>query len=100
MRILIQVVVAVFAAIGGITLLHGLFCGLTGWLLHSKAQAELRLYGDGCSAQAEQLIRLALHLRKQYLPELTILFQETGQGDGPNIARRLAMRENFTYLDF
>lgn len=100
MRIFFQTVVVVLAAVGAFSLLHGLFRLISGWLLRTKDQAELTIYGDGCSAQAEHLIRLALHIRKQYLPELIILFQETGQSEEQNIARHLALRENFTYLEF
>ena len=61
--------------------------------------AELTLYGDGCDAVSEHLIRAALRVRRQYFPGLLITFVEIGSGQGQNIAKYMAARQDITYLE-
>ena len=41
----------------------------------------------------------ALHMRRQYLPGLSITFVEIGNGQGQNIAKHMAVRQDIMYLD-
>ena len=61
--------------------------------------AELTLYGDGCDPASEQLIRVALRVRRQYLPGLSITFVEIGNGLGQNIVKHMASRQDIMYLE-
>ena len=61
--------------------------------------AELTLYGDGCDPASEQLIRAAVRVRRQYLPGASITFIELGSGQGQNIAKFLAARQDIMYLE-
>ena len=78
-----------------------------GGILHRAAHsvrdrlhtAELTLYGDGCDAVSEHLIRAALRVRRQYFPGLLITFVEIGSGQGQNIAKYMAARQDITYLE-
>ena len=99
MSVFWQSVLAVFAAVGLYTVLHTLselFCAR---MLRMHSAAELTLYGDGCDARSEQLIRAALRIRRQYLPDLSITFVELGNGQGQNVAKHVAARQNIMYLD-
>ena len=58
-----------------------------------------QLYGDGCDASSEQLIRTALRIRKQYLPGMSITFVEIGSGQGQNVAKHMAARQDMMYLE-
>ena len=64
-----------------------------------RGSAELTLYGDGCDAVSEHLIRAALRVRRQYFPGLLITFVEIGSGQGQNIAKYMAARQDITYLE-
>ena len=68
-------------------------------LLRLHGSAELTLYGDGCDAVSEHLIRAALRVRRQYFPGLLITFVEIGSGQGQNIAKYMAARQDITYLE-
>ena len=67
--------------------------------LQLHGSAELTLYGDGCDAVSEHLIRAALRVRRQYFPGLLITFVEIGSGQGQNIAKYMAARQDITYLE-
>ncbi len=99
MSILWQSVLAVFAAIGVYTVLHVIYELCFSKLICNHGSAELTLYGDGCDPFSEQLIRSALHIRKQYLPAMSITFVEIGRGLGKNIAKEMSSRQNISYLD-
>ena len=72
MSVFLQSVLAVFAAVGFYT---------------------------GCDAVSEHLIRAALRVRRQYFPGLLITFVEIGSGQGQNIAKYMAARQDITYLE-
>ena len=55
--------------------------------------------GDGCDPASEQLIRAACRVRRQYLPGAAITFVELGSGQGQNIAKFLAVRQDIMYLE-
>ena len=55
--------------------------------------------GDGNDAASEQMIRIALRVRKQYLPGLSITFVEIGCGGENNIAKHFASRQDIMYLE-
>ena len=93
MSVFWQSVLAVFAAVGFYALLH------TVYELRMHGAAELTLYGDGCDPASEQLIRVALRVRRQYLPGLSITFVEIGNGQGQNIAKHMASRRDIMYLE-
>ena len=94
-----QCVLAIFAAVGFYTLLHIIYERLVGRVLRMHGTAELTLYGDGADAASEQLIRIALRMRRQYLPGMTITFVEIGNGKEPNVARHLSARQDIMYLE-
>ncbi len=99
MNVLWQSVLAIFAAVGLYTVLHVLYELFFSRLLRTHGSAELTLYGDGCDPLSEQLIRSALHIRKQYLPAMSVTFVEIGNGQGKNVAKAMAARQNIMYLD-
>mgnify|MGYP000731833165 FL=1 len=96
MSVFLQSVLAVFAAVGFYTVLHTVY-EIVSARLHGSA--ELTLYGDGCDAVSEHLIRAALRVRRQYFPGLLITFVEIGSGQGQNIAKYMAARQDITYLE-
>ena len=91
MSVFLQSVLAVFAAVGFYTVLHTVY--------EIVSVRLLRLYGDGCDAVSEHLIRAALRVRRQYFPGLLITFVEIGSGQGQNIAKYMAARQDITYLE-
>ena len=99
MSVFWQSVLAVFAAVGFYALLHTVYELVCARVLRMHGTAELTLYGDGCDPASEQLIRTALRVRRQYLPGLSVTFVEIGSGQGQNIARHLAARQDIMYLD-
>lgn len=99
MSVFWQTVLAVFAAVGFYTVLHTVYELVFMRALRQRGSAELTLYGDGCDASSEQLIRVALHMRRQYLPGLSITFVEIGNGQGQNVAKHMAVRQDIMYLD-
>lgn len=99
MSVFWQSVLAVFAAVGFYALLHAAWEWAASRLLRTRGAAELTLYGDGCDAASEQLIRVALRIRRQYLPGLSITFVEIGSGQGQNVAKHMAARQDFMYLE-
>lgn len=99
MSVFWQTVLAVFAAVGFYTVLHTVYELLSARVLRLRSSAELTLYGDGCDASSEQLIRTATRIRKQYLPGLSITFVEIGSGQGQNVAQHLAARQDIMYLE-
>ena len=99
MSVFLQSVLAVFAAVGFYTVLHTVYEIVSARLLRLHASAELTLYGDGCDAVSEHLIRAALRVRRQYFPGLLITFVEIGSGQGQNIAKYMAARQDITYLE-
>ena len=99
MSVFLQSVLAVFAAVGFYTVLHTVYEIVSAWLLRLHGSAELTLYGDGCDPASEQLIRAAVRVRRQYLPGASITFIELGSGQGQNIAKFLAARQDIMYLE-
>lgn len=99
MSVFLQSVLAVFAAVGFYTVLHTVYEIVSTRLLRLHGSAELMLYGDGCDAVSEHLIRAALRVRRQYFPGLLITFVEIGSGQGQNIAKYMAARQDITYLE-
>ena len=97
MSVFLQSVLAVFAAVGFYTVLHTVYEIVSARLLRLHGSAELTLYGDGCDAVS--LIRAALRVRRQYFPGLLITFVEIGSGQGQNIAKYMAARQDITYLE-
>ena len=57
MSVFLQSVLAVFAAVGFYTVLHTVYEIVSARLLRLHGSAELTLYGDGCDAVSEHLIR-------------------------------------------
>lgn len=98
MSVFWQSVLAIFAAVGFYTVLHEVYEFFFSKVLRQFGSAELTLYGDGCDAASEQLISAAVQMRKQYLPALSITFVEIGDGQGQNVAQRLAARQDIKYL--
>ena len=92
MSVFLQSVLAIFAAVGFYTVLHTVYEIVSARLLRT-------LYGDGCDAVSEHLIRAALRVRRQYFPGLLITFVEIGSGQGQNIAKYMAARQDITYLE-
>ena len=45
------------------------------------------------------MIRTALRIRKQYLPGMSITFVEIGSGQGQNVAKHMAARQDMMYLE-
>ena len=74
MSVFLQSVLAVFAAVGFYTVLH---------TVYEIVSARL----------------LRLHVRRQYFPGLLITFVEIGSGQGQNIAKYMAARQDITYLE-
>ena len=70
MSVFLQSVLAVFAAVGFYTVLHTVY-----------------------------EIVSALRVRRQYFPGLLITFVEIGSGQGQNIAKYMAARQDITYLE-
>ncbi|WP_031472946.1 hypothetical protein [Agathobaculum desmolans] len=99
MSVFWQSVLAVLAAVGFYSILHEIYEWIAAYMLRRDGTAELTLYGDGCDAAAEQWIRAAVHVRRQFLPGLSIIFVETGSGKGQNIAKHLAARQDIMYLE-
>ena len=99
MSVFLQSVLAVFAAVGFYTVLHTVYEIVSTRLLRLHGSAELTLYGDGCDPASEQLIRAAVRVRRQYLPGASITFIELGSGQGQNIAKFLAARQDIMYLE-
>ena len=118
MSVFLQSVLAVFAAVGFYTVLHTVYEIVSARLLRLHGSAELTLYGDGCDAVSEHLIRAvpresgvrcdavsehliraALRVRRQYFSGLLITFVEIGSGQGQNIAKYMAARQDITYLE-
>lgn len=99
MSVFLQSVLAVFAAVGFYTVLHTIAELVRARCLQLHGSAELTLYGDGCDAVSEHLIRAALRVRRQYFPGLLITFVEIGSGQGQNIAKYMAARQDITYLE-
>ena len=91
MSVFWQSLLAVFAAVGFYTVLH---------VVYERICAHmLRQHGDGCDPASEQLIRAACRVRRQYLPGAAITFVELGSGQGQNIAKFLAVRQDIMYLE-
>ena len=84
---------------GFYTVLHTVYEIVSVRLLRLHGSSELTLYGDGCDAVSEHLIRAALRVRRQYFPGLLITFVEIGSGQGQNIAKYMAARQDITYLE-
>ena len=99
MSVFLQSVLAVFAAVGFYTVLHTVYEIVSARLLRLHGSAELTLYGDGRDPASEQLIRAAVRVRRQYLPGASITFIELGSGQGQNIAKFLAARQDIMYLE-
>jgi len=99
MSVFWQSVLAVFAAVGLYSVLRVIYELCFSRLVRMHGSAELTLYSDGCDPASEQLIRSALHIRKHYLPGLSITFVEIGNGQGQNVARHMAARQNIMYLE-
>lgn len=99
MSVFWQSLLAVFAAVGFYTVLHIVYERICAHMLRQHGSAELTLYGDGCDAVSEHLIRAALRVRRQYFPGLLITFVEIGSGQGQNIAKYMAARQDITYLE-
>lgn len=99
MSVFWQSVLAVFAAVGVYSVIHTLYELLFAHKLRLHGSAELTLYGDGCDPSSEQLIRIAVYVRRQYLPSMSITFVEIGNGQGQNVAKHMAMRQNVMYLE-
>lgn len=99
MSVFWEAVLAIFAAIGLYTCLHVVYELCFSRLLRMHGSAELTLYGDGNDAASEQMIRIALRVRKQYLPGLSITFVEIGCGGENNIAKHFASRQDIMYLE-
>ena len=99
MSVFWQSVLAVFAAVGFYAVLHTVFEIVCAHFFHAHHFAELTLYGDGCDPGTEHLLRMAVHIRKQYLPDAVVAFVEIGRDEGENIARCLAERQDILYLD-
>lgn len=99
MSVFLQSVLAVFAAVGFYTVLHTVYEIVSARLRRLHGSAELTLYGDGCDAVSEHLIRAALRVRRQYFSGLLITFVEIGSGQGQNIAKYMAARQDITYLE-
>ena len=99
MSVFLQSVLAVFAAVGFYTVLHTVYEIVSARLLRLHGSAELTLYGDGYDAVSEHLIRAALRVRRQYFPGLLITFVEIGSGQGQNIAKYMAARQDIIYLE-
>ena len=99
MSVFLQSVLAVFAAVGFYTVLHTVYEIVSARLLRLHGSAALTRYGDGCDAVSEHLIRAALRVRRQYFPGLLITFVEIGSGQGQNIAKYMAARQDITYLE-
>lgn len=99
MSVFWQSLLAVFAAVGFYTVLHVVYERICAHILRQHGSAELTLYGDGCDPASEQLIRAACRVRRQYLPGAAITFVELGSGQGQNIAKFLAVRQDIMYLE-
>lgn len=99
MSVFWQSVLAVFAAVGLYAVLRTVYELFFARLFRLHGSAELTLYGDGCDPASEQMIRCALHIRRQYLPGLSITFVEIGNGQGQNVAKHMAARQDIMYLD-
>ena len=99
MSVFWQSLLAVFAAVGFYTVLHVVYERICAHMLRQHGSSELTLYGDGCDAVSEHLIRAALRVRRQYFPGLLITFVEIGSGQGQNIAKYMAARQDITYLE-
>lgn len=99
MSIFWQSILSIFAAVGLYAVLHTIYELFFIRMLRLHGSAELTLYGDGCDPASEHLIRSALHIRKQYLPGLSITFVELGNGQGQNIAKHMAAQRNIMYLN-
>ena len=99
MSVFWQSLLAVFAAVGFYTVLHVVYERICAHMLRQHGSAVLTLYGDGCDAVSEHLIRAALRVRRQYFPGLLITFVEIGSGQGQNIAKYMAARQDITYLE-
>lgn len=84
---------------GFYTVLHTVYRDRLRTAAAAHGSAELTLYGDGCDAVSEHLIRAALRVRRQYFPGLLITFVEIGSGQGQNIAKYMAARQDITYLE-
>ena len=94
MSVFWQSLLAVFAAVGFYTVLHVVYERICAHMLRQHGSAELTLYGDGCDA-----VRAACRVRRQYLPGAAITFVELGSGQGQNIAKFLAVRQDIMYLE-
>ena len=82
------------------SVLHTVYEIVSARLLRLHGSAELTLYGDGCDAVSEHLIRAALRVRRQYFPGLLITFVEIGSGQGQNIAKYIGRHgRTITYLE-
>ena len=99
MSVFLQSILAIFAAVGFYTVLHTIAELVGARCLQLHGSAELTLYGDGCDAVSEHLIRAALRVRRQYFSGLLITFVEIGSGQGKNIAKHMAARQDITYLE-
>ena len=89
MSVFLQSVLAVFAAVGFYTVLHTVYEIVSARLLRLHGSAELTLYGDGCDAVSEHLIRAApvsyTHLISSLHPHLRTFVR--GVRDAPRSAR-------------
>ena len=99
MSVFLQSILAIFAAVGFYTVLHTIAELVAARCLQLHGSAELTLYGVGCDAVSEHLIRAALRVRRQYFSGLLITFVEIGSGQGQNIAKHMAARQDITYLE-
>ena len=66
MSVFLQSILAIFAAVGFYTVLHTVYEIVSARLLRLHGSAELTLYGDGCDAVSEHLIRRARSARKAF----------------------------------
>ena len=99
MSVFWQSVLAVFAAVGFYTVLHTVYEIVFVRMLRLHGSAELTLYGDGCDASSEQLIRPAWRTGRNYLPTMSTTFVGIGSGQGQNVAKHMAARQDMMYLE-
>lgn len=99
MSVILQAILAIFAAVGFYMTLHTVYELVFARVLRFQGTTELTLYGDGWHSASEQQLRTALYVRKHYLPNLSITFVELGSGQGINVAKELAARQDILYLE-
>ncbi len=93
---ILECITGILAAIGFICILRSVYDILCKGYPRAGDHAELYLFIDGGDPGAEQLLRAAHRARSAFLPDMPVVFIDTGEGS--EALRSLAGRLDIEYF--